>query len=271
MCDLIKIKDLEIYANHGVYPEENKLGQKFLVSAELVTSFSAAADNDDLGMSVDYGDVCHKISEFMTAETFKLIETAAVRLAEMLLKEYSLVSGVCVEIKKPWAPIGLPVDYVSVRTELEWHTAYIALGSNIGEREKYIRDAVNRLGSADGCVVESVSDLIVTEPYGGVEQEDFLNGALKLKTFLSPQKLLKLLNKIESEADRKREVHWGPRTLDLDIIFYDDKIIDTEELHIPHIDMQNRIFVLEPMCEIAPYFRHPLLGKTMKQLLDELA
>ena len=121
------------------------------------------------------------------------------------------------------------------------------------------------------CEVEAVSEYLVTEPYGGVEQDEFLNGVLRLRTLLTPEELLDRLHELESEANRERLIHWGPRTLDLDILFYDNEIIDTPDLHVPHIDMQNRDFVLKPMDEIAPYYRHPVLNKTIHQLLDELS
>ena len=119
-------------------------------------------------------------------------------------------------------------------------------------------------------VVEKVSGYLVTEPYGGVEQDEFLNGVLKLRTLLTPEELLDRLHELEAAANRERIIHWGPRTLDLDILFYDNEIIDTPDLHIPHIDMENRDFVLKPMDEIAPYYRHPVLNKTIHQLLNEL-
>ena len=106
--------------------------------------------------------------------------------------------------------------------------------------------------------------------YGGVEQDEFLNGALRVRTLLCPEELLDRLHVLEQAADRKRIIHWGPRTLDLDILFYDNEIIDTEVLHVPHIDMENRDFVLKPMVEIAPYLRHPVLNLTMEQLLKKL-
>lgn len=115
-----------------------------------------------------------------------------------------------------------------------------------------------------------MSELLETEPYGEVEQDRFLNGALKLWTTFGPKELLERLHEIEQEAGRERLIHWGPRTLDLDILLYDDEVIGENELCIPHVDMQNRQFVLEPMVEIAPYKRHPVYGKTMKELLEDL-
>ena len=120
------------------------------------------------------------------------------------------------------------------------------------------------------CRGLKVSKLIGTEPYGVTDQDEFLNGALKMETLLTPHELLKLLHRIEQEAGRKRIRRWGPRTLDLDIIFYGDQIIEEDDLCVPHIDMQNREFVLGPMCEIAPHKRHPVLKETMTEMLVKL-
>ena len=126
------------------------------------------------------------------------------------------------------------------------------------------------LADTEDCIVEQVSDYLVTEPYGGVEQDVFLNGALKLRTLLTPEELLDRLHELEQAAHRERIVHWGPRTLDHDILLYDQMNIDTPVLHVPHIDMENRDFVLIPLTELAPYYRHPVLNKTISQLLKEL-
>ena len=151
-----------------------------------------------------------------------------------------------------------------------WHEAYIAFGSNIGDKEVYIKKAIEGLKATPGCKVEKISELIVTEPYGGVEQDMFLNGTLKLRTLLTPKELLRRLHELEQEAGRERKVHWGPRTLDLDILLYDKLLLEEDDLCIPHVDMQNREFVLKPMAEIAPYKRHPVYGKTMKEMYEDL-
>jgi len=101
-----------------------------------------------------------------------------------------------------------------------------------------------------------------------VEQDDFLNGAMEIDTILNPEELLDVLHEIENAADRKRTLRWGPRTLDLDILLFDKLVYESETLNIPHVDMQNRRFVLEPMAQIAPWSYHPVLGKTMKVLLQ---
>lgn len=268
--DKIKIKDLEVYCNHGVYKEENVLGQKFLVSAVLYTDTRMAGMTDDLNKSIDYGKICHTVTEFLKEHTYQLIETAAEELAKHLLLTVKNLEKISLEIKKPWAPIGLPVNTVSVEITRQWHTAYIALGSNLGDKEAYLNHAIERLDEQEDCEVVKSSDLIVTAPYGMTDQDEFLNGCLELRTLLYPMELLKLLHKIEKEAKRERTIHWGPRTLDLDIIFYDDLILDSEKLVIPHTDMHNREFVLKPLAQIAKGKRHPVLGKTVQELSEEL-
>jgi len=268
--DKIQIKNLEVFAKHGVFPEENKLGQKFLVNAILYTNTRNAGLHDDLSYSIHYGDVCHHITEYMMNHTFKLIESAAENLAQELLLTTKHLHRIRLEILKPWAPIGLPLKSVSIEIERGWHTAYIAFGSNMGEKETYIKDGIEELKQRKGCKVEKVSSFFTTEPYGGVEQDTFVNGCLKLSTILPPMELLAVLNQIEKNAGRERVVRWGPRTLDLDIIFYDDMIYHEERLVIPHIDMHNRGFVLEPLNELNPNLFHPILKKTVAQLLQDI-
>ena len=187
-----------------------------------------------------------------------------------VLTDAALVERLELELHKPEAPIPYPFGDVSVKIERGWHKVYIAFGSNMGDKKKYLDNAIQGLRDMKEIVVEKVSEYLVTEPYGDVEQDEFLNGALRVRTLLSPEELLDRLHVLEQAADRKRIIHWGPRTLDLDILFYDNEIIDTVELHVPHIDMENRDFVLKPMVEIAPYLRHPVLNLTMEQLLKKL-
>jgi len=114
------------------------------------------------------------------------------------------------------------------------------------------------------------SKLINTAPYGYKEQGDFLNGCLELDTLLEPLELLDLLIDIENQTGRIRDVHWGPRTLDLDILLYDDLVMSCDRLRIPHYEMHKRDFVLIPMNQIAPDALHPVLNKTVSELLSEL-
>ena len=266
--DSINIKGLEVFAHHGVYREENVLGQKFVVDVSMQVSTQEAGRSDDIRKSVNYGSVCEGIQKVMKNRNYKLIETE--EIADMILLTYDDVRGVNVTVKKPWAPVMVHVDTVSVSISRKKHTAYLGLGSNIGDRESYLDMAIDELNKDKYTKVTRVSDFIseylVTPPYGVTDQPDFLNGCLEIETLRTPEELLRLVNGIEKAAGRERLIHWGPRTLDIDILLYDDVVYDSEDLHIPHVEMHKREFVLEPLSAIAGYKRHPLLGKTISEL-----
>ena len=268
--DEIRIDNLEVYAGPGVFEEENRNGQLFFVSAVLYTDVREAGLKDDLTLSTHYGEVSHLIHDYLREHTYKLLEAATEQLAEEILLSFPFICALSLEIKKPQAPIGLPFESVSVKIHRGWKKAYLSIGSNMGDKQKYLEEAIDKLGSASRIRKVKVSDFLVTKPYGGVEQDDFLNAALEIETLYTPMELLRFLQKTELEAGRERKIHWGPRTLDLDILFYENVISDSKELMIPHPDMQNREFVLKPLAELCPYYVHPLLGKSVGQMLNEL-
>lgn len=268
--DRITISNLEVFAYHGVLKEENSLGQKFLICAELYTDTTEAAGEDDITKSINYSSVCKEIAAFLKGHTYKLIETTANRLARHLLLRYPRIEMLRLEIKKPWAPILMTLETVSVIIERGWHSAYLGIGSNMGDRKANLEEAIRMLMEDEECRVAEVSSFIMTKPVGYTEQEDFLNGVLHLKTLKTPVELLKLIGYIEKALKRERSIHWGPRTIDLDILFYDDEVIETKELIIPHRELANRDFVLTPLSQIAPWLKHPVLGMTVLQLKDKL-
>lgn len=268
--DHIIISDLQVYAHHGVYQQETEKGQNFLVSVALETDTRAAGMTDDLGLSTNYGVVCRFLNAFLTEHTFKLLETAAERTAEALLLQFPRVRAVDLEIKKPEAPIPLPFGMVSVKIWRGWRRAYIACGSNIGDKKGHLDAAVAALREDRQCRVIRVSDWIATTPYGGVAQADYLNGVIAIDTLYPPEVLLSRLQEIEHAEARERKERWGPRTLDLDILLYEGVVMEEVKLTIPHRDMKNRDFVLQPLAQIAPYERHPVLGKSILELLEEV-
>lgn len=152
----------------------------------------------------------------------------------------------------------------------QMHVAYIGLGSNLGDRAAYINSAMNELANSDSIYSDKMSRIIETTPLGGKRQPDYFNCVLRIKTRLSPEKLLDKLQSIEGKLGRVRTKNHGSRTIDLDILLYGDKIIDTPRLQIPHPYMHLRSFVLDGICEIDPSVIHPILKQTEAQLKSRL-
>lgn len=148
--------------------------------------------------------------------------------------------------------------------------AYIALGSNLGNTKENLHNALKYMKQSK-LIVKKISSFIETSPYGVLDQPNFLNAVCLIETTVSPQELLVLLNSIENKMGRVRTSHWGQRIIDLDILLYDDVIVNEENLQIPHIDMLNRSFVLTPLVEIAGEdFIYPISGIKIKDYLDRL-
>ncbi len=148
------------------------------------------------------------------------------------------------------------------------HTVYLGLGSNLGDRAASLRDAVDAL--APQISVQQVSSYYETEPWGYTDQPAFLNLALKAATALEPLELLKTLKDLETGLGRLPTFRYGPRQIDIDILFYDDRVIDLPELSVPHPRLAERAFVLVPLAELAPRLIHPVLKKTVTELLAAL-
>ncbi|MFC6335187.1 2-amino-4-hydroxy-6-hydroxymethyldihydropteridine diphosphokinase [Paenibacillus septentrionalis] len=154
------------------------------------------------------------------------------------------------------------------------HTAYIALGSNLGDREQWLLQAIKALEARANISVEAVSALYETDPVGYTDQDAFLNMAIKVSTTLSPLELLREQLDIENELGRVRQVRWGPRTIDLDLLLYDNVSLETEQLILPHPRMLERAFVLVPLHDVleldhALYHEVELVAKKALQLRKE--
>ena len=143
---------------------------------------------------------------------------------------------------------------------------YLSLGSNLGDREENLTKAIDEI--ADLGALKAISSLYEAEPWGLTEQDYFYNIVLLLETTLTPDTLLLKLQKIENLLGRKREIKWGPRTIDIDIISIDNEILNNEQLKVPHPFMQDRKFVLIPLKEIAPDYIHPALHVSVTDLLN---
>ena len=268
--DKIYIKDLELIAYHGVLAEEKELGQKFLISLEINTSLRKAGLTDDLTKTVSYADICDDIEQLFLSKKNDLLEKCAEEIAELILKKNKIILEVKVKIKKPWAPVRKIVDYAAVEIVRKRHRVYISFGSNLGNKSENITIALDKINKLTNTEIMKKSTIIETEPFGNVEQDVFLNGVVELETLMDSDELLESLLNIEEEMGRVREIKWGPRIIDLDILLYDDDVINEENLTVPHPWMNERMFVLEPLSEIAPNAVYPLNGNRIWELKKQL-
>jgi 2-amino-4-hydroxy-6-hydroxymethyldihydropteridine diphosphokinase len=148
--------------------------------------------------------------------------------------------------------------------------ATVGIGSNLGDREANIAQAIQRLAGRSGNRIRALSSLYETEPFGARDQPFFLNCVLQIETDQDLESFFRSLQDLEDACGRRREVRWGPRILDLDLLLFDDLVRDTPELSVPHPGIPARRFVLEPLCEIAPDLVHPGLHERMGDLLGRL-
>jgi 2-amino-4-hydroxy-6-hydroxymethyldihydropteridine diphosphokinase len=148
------------------------------------------------------------------------------------------------------------------------HVVYLALGTNLGDRRLNLRAAMDALPPEVKILAES--KIYETPPWGVEDQPAFLNMAVKAKTGLMPPALLAHLKRLEADLGRRQTFRWGPRLIDIDILFYDDLVFESEELVIPHPRLHERAFVLVPLADLAPDLVHPALGKAVRELLNGL-
>lgn len=268
--DKIHIKDLEIIGFHGAIPEEKVLGQKFVLSFELDVDLRQAGKNDDLTKTVHYGELAQKVEEEFTKTSYDLIEKAAEEICEFVLLNYPLVKKVKLLLKKPWAPTRKHVEYVAVEIERKWNKVYIAAGSNLGDKEETLKEAIDKIDKRKDCVVTKVSNFYTTDPVGYEDQDQFVNCVFEIDTLQTPSELMDTLLEVEKDFKRERIIRWGPRTLDLDIIFYNEIISYDEHILIPHPRAHERQFVMKPMCDINPYYVHPIYRKRVMDISSEL-
>ena len=196
MKDEIIISGLKVFAWHGVYEEEQEKGQNFIINAKFRLDTTTAGETDSLEDSVDYGKICLFINDFMRINRYNLLETVANQLARKLLAKFSQVQSVELEVEKPEAPIPVPIRTVSVKIERSWHRTYIATGSNMGDSEDLIANALENLDADENCRVLRKSQMYRSKAYGGVEQDDFCNSVFCMDTLYSP---IELLTRLQQE------------------------------------------------------------------------
>lgn len=264
--DRILIEDLRVLAVIGALPHERDAAQPLRIDLSIGVDLHDAGATDDLDATVHYGLVAERVVAAASASRHVLLERMAAEIADIVLA-FDRVDVVDVLVTKLRPPIATVVGTTAVRvvrtraeasplrsgSQARSHEAIMALGSNLGDREGFLRRAVRELGGMISGSVVAMSDVYETEPVGGPDEQDaYLNMVVKVDTLLDPFALLRLCHRVEASANRERLVHWGPRTLDVDLLFYDDARIETDVLTIPHPRIGERRFVLAPLSDVAP-------------------
>ena len=260
MTDKITIAQLAVTTPHGVLAHEKREPQRFFVDIVIECDLSSAGTSDDLGRTISYADVAQDAERIMLQPPVDLIESLAEQIAASVLARPA-AEAVEVTVHKPDAPagvdfssIGLTGPAVTVRRE-QHRPVVIALGANLGNRVRTLESAVRSLGRIEGLALTEVSGLFETDPVGGPAQPDYLNAVAVGTTRLAPWTLLDRLHEIEAGRGRTREIRWGARTLDLDLIQIGDPDADTdlrfgsEQLTLPHPRAAERAFVLAPWLD----------------------
>jgi dihydroneopterin aldolase/2-amino-4-hydroxy-6-hydroxymethyldihydropteridine diphosphokinase len=257
MADQIEINGLRAVTIVGALPHEREIAQPLQIDLAFEVDLRDAGRSDELGDTVHYGLVADRVVAVVEESKDILLERLVSRIADEVLS-FDRVEAVDVKLTKIRPPLAVDAVDTAVRIRRSRaesdipaqtvHHAYIALGSNLGDREGFLRLGVRGLGN-----VTAMSQVYETDPVGGPEdQGPYLNMVVEVETSLDPFALLRRCQRIEAEAMRQRVVHWGPRTLDVDIVQFDDLTMGSEALTIPHPRFAERRFVLQPLADIAP-------------------
>lgn len=258
-ADRILLTGVRGFGRHGVLPEERADGQEFVIDLELSLDLGVAAATDRVVATVHYGELAEQVVAAIAGEPVGLIETLAQRIADIALRD-DLVDRVVVTVHKPAAPIPVPFADVAVRIERARSTpsehVVIAIGTNLGDRDTTLDDAVGALRRLPGLTIDAVSPVhatvAVTDHGPDTSRPRYGNQVVVGRTDLDPALLLAALLRIERAFGRVRAERWGDRTLDLDLIAQGDRVLDEPGLVLPHPRAHERDFVLLPWLEAEP-------------------
>jgi dihydroneopterin aldolase / 2-amino-4-hydroxy-6-hydroxymethyldihydropteridine diphosphokinase len=257
--DLVTLRGVTAYGYHGVFDVERREGQEFVVDVEMGVDLGPAAATDELHRTVHYGEVAATVVEVVEGPPCDLIEKVAGLVADRVLATQPLVETVSVTVHKPQAPVGVPFGDVAVSIRRTRDVpVVIALGANLEDPVRTVQEAGRRLHRVRGLRRVRLSRLYGTDPVGGPQQPDYVNAVAVGRTRLTAGSLLAALHDIEADFGRTREVRWGARTLDLDLIQWGDPAAGTDlvsedpELVLPHPRAHQRAFVLVPWAQVDP-------------------
>lgn len=259
MSDRVSLRGVRARGHHGVLESERRDGQEFVVDVEMEVDLAPAGESDDLADTVSYAEVAADVVALVQGEPLDLIEALAERIASAVLGARPLVEAVEVTVHKPQAPVGHPFGDVAVTIRRErQEPLVIALGANLGDTAQTLQQALWDLAAEPALRLTAVSSLYDTDPVGGPEQPAYANAVALATTRLTPLGVLRALQHVETENGRVRDVRWGSRTLDLDLVQYGDPRRGEDarrqgaELTLPHPRAHERAFVLVPWAEVDP-------------------
>lgn len=257
--DRIVLKGIHVYAYVGVLAHERVEGQNFYLDLALYQGYSRAGLTDDLDHTVSYAEVALLAKQVVAQSSRQLLEALAEDLAREILAAYPRLYCIDVTIHKPEAPI--ETEFSDVTYSIRRYRTYpvrLGLGSNLGDRRAYIQAAVESLKAHPQIYHLRQSRIFESKAWGLEDQGDFLNAVVACETSLTPWDLLHLCQDLEEAAQRERKIHWGPRTLDVDILSYGDLRSTDPDLLLPHPYREERNFVQLPLYELD----HPSLERT---------
>lgn len=249
--DKISIVKMEFEGHTGCFDFEKKDGQKFIVSMDLFLDRIKGCYTDDLADTVDYSKIYEVTKAVVNGDKGNLIESLAQKISDAVLGSDDRIEKVIVTVSKPEAPVKGVFETMAVTVERrKKEFVILSLGSNLGDREANINAAEEALKALPGIEGFRCASIYETEPVGLEEQPYFLNTCVGFYTDIEPFELLDRIHVIENDLLRTRDIHWGPRTIDIDIIFYGDRVIIKPELTVPHPRWHLRSFVTVPLREI---------------------
>ena len=252
MNDKIFVTNLCLVGRHGVMEEERVLGQRFFLDIEVITDARRASAHDDYKKAICYATLCDLATQVSDAGPYRLIETFAERVIAAILDRFATVTEARVRIRKPGAPIDASFDTVGVElARKRMHRVGFGFGSNVGDRISIIRAAVAFLEAEEEIEIEKVSSFYETAPWGKTDQDRFVNACAIGQTSLTPHEVLRACKAIEVQLGRTPGERWGPRLIDVDLLYLGEEEISTIALTVPHPEILKRGFVLTPLAEIA--------------------
>lgn len=263
MTITIRIDSIKAEGMIGVNESEHLAPQPYVMDFQGDLSYDG---RDDISATAHYGHVKKDIVRSIKESKASLLERAADDVVIFLLKAYPFTRA-SLRIHKPQANPGTDT---SVEVARGWTEAYVAFGANMGETQEAIKTALSALARNPMSRAFKSSTIATTKAYGVVNQPDFQNGVCVFETLMDVHELLRFTQALEKDAGRIRKEHWGPRTLDLDILFFGDEVIRERDLNVPHADWENRAFVVDPLFELAPDYVAPLEKRTVRTIRDQL-